>query len=600
MVFALVGNPNCGKTALFNLLTGGRERVGNFPGVTVERKEGTLLMNPEITLIDLPGTYTLSPGSEEEVVTHRFLQQEKPDVLINVLDGVCAPRQLFLTLQLLELHIPMVLAFNRIDVVRKNGGTPDLTALSAALGIPVLAISALTGEGCETLMHTAITLAKQAIPPAPSISFDSSFASPAARYKWLEQISARCALRSAKDREDIQTQRIDRLLLGKYTGIPCFLLIFSLIFFLTCAGPGRTLGNWTNHQLQSLTLLLDSFLLQANVHPLLRSLFCDGLLPGVGSILSFLPTILTLFFLLALLEDSGYLARTAFLMDRPMRLLGLSGRAFVPLLFGFGCTVPAILATRTLSGTREKNQTLFLLPFLSCSAKLPVYAAFAAAIFPDHPTAIVLSLYFTGILLMIPFGLLNGLPVLKTPVPFLLELPSYRIPSLRAVFQQLLERTKAFLQKAFTWILFASALIWGLQHFNRHFQFGFFPEESLLAEIGQALLPLFRPLGFSDWRAVCALLTGLTAKETVLSTLAVLLGNSSSNFFESLRLLFPSAAAAYSFLLFFLLYSPCIACAAALHRELKSRKQTFFFLLRQTIFAWIVSFIFYAFAQLFF
>nr|WP_243108503.1 ferrous iron transport protein B [Maliibacterium massiliense] len=659
MTFALIGNQNCGKTTLFNQLTGSNQHVGNFPGVTVEKKEGVIKKHKDAVVVDLPGIYSLSPYTSEEIVTRDFLMKGKPDAIINIVDATNIERNLYLTLQLMELHIPMVLALNMMDEVRASGSSIDVFKLERALGIPVVPIVASKNEGvamlvtqalqtaedhhcppeadlCTGAAHNAIEGIAAYIAPkareagiplrfaatklvegdAPTqqalalsepqykhvedivqrmeqaLGTDREAALADVRYQYIEQLIKVVMTKRAETKQQLRSIKIDKVLTHKIWAMPLFLGIMLLVFWLTFGVVGSTLSDWFAAAIEAITHVVDSALASAGVNPVVHSLIIDGIFTGVGSVLSFLPTIVMLFFFLSLLEDSGYMARVAFVMDRLMRKIGLSGRSFVPMLIGFGCSVPAVMATRTLPSERDRKMTILLTPFMSCSAKLPIYALFTAAFFPKHGALVMITLYVLGIVM----GILSGLLFKKTlfqgdSVPFVMELPAYRLPSPKSVLLHMWEKAKDFIVKAFTIIFVATIVVWFLQTFNFRFQVVADSGESMLAAIGRTVAPIFAPLGFGDWRASTALITGLTAKEAVVSTLAILMGAANeSALVPMLSQLFTPLAAA-SFLCFTLLYMPCVAAMAAIRRELHSGTHAALAMLYQTGVAWVVAFV---------
>ena len=669
MKFALAGNQNCGKTALFNALTGMRCHVGNFPGVTVEQKVGEIRGHSDCTVTDLPGIYSLRPYTQEEIVTTDYILGEKPDCIINIVDATNIERNLFLTMQLLELSVPMVLALNMMDEVRANGGTVDVEKMSRELGIPVIPISAIKGEGVSELTDRAYETAKSHTLPVradfcPADSpchrcihavmhliqdhaqeaglplrfcasrliesdndiadrlgldenereliehclvqletesgLDRNAALADMRYTFIESVVAASVIKCQESREHRRSVAIDRILTGKYTAIPVFLGIMLLIFFLTFNVIGSGLQHLMELGIGQLSTVLDRALTNFGLNPIVHSLIIDGIIGGVGSVLSFLPIIVTLFFFLSILEDTGYMARVAFVMDKPLRHLGLSGRSFVPMLIGFGCSVPAIMATRTVSSDRDRKMTMMLIPFMSCSAKIPIYAVFVAAFFPGRGAPVMFALYVIGILL----GILAALILKKTafrgkPVPFVMELPNYRFPSPRSVGLLLWEKARDFLQRAFSVIFLATVVIWFLQSFDYHLNPVSDSSDSLLAIVGRAVAVLFIPLGFGDWKFSTALISGFIAKEQVVSTLAVLSGCSADNLSAVLPALFPSTLSAFSFLVFTLLYTPCVAAVAALRREFDSRLKTVGIVICQCAVAWCAACLVYQIGRLF-
>lgn len=662
--FALAGNQNCGKTTLFNQLTGSNQHVGNFPGVTVDRKDGSIRNHPEATVTDLPGIYSLSPYSNEEIVTRDFLLHNKPDGIINIVDATNIERNLCLTMQLMELGIPMVLALNMMDEVRDNGGTIYINELERILGIPVVPISAAKNEGIEELISHAMHVARYREAPGRidfcPVGGDKSDATGAVhrcihatahlvepfakaaglpvrftatklvegdhlviealklpdeeqaaletiisnmekeggvereaalanmRFDFIEKLCAQTVVRPHESKEHIRSVKIDRVLTGKYTAIPCFIGIMALVFVMTFGLIGAWLSDLMSLGVDVIISLIDKGLTLWQVNPVVHSLVVDGICQGVGSVISFLPTIVTLFFFLSILEDTGYMARVAFVMDKLLRKIGLSGRSFVPMLIGFGCSVPAIMATRTLSSERDRKMTILLTPFMSCSAKLPIYALFTTAFFPRPWRPVVMvGLYFFGILC----GILYALILCKTkftgePVPFVMELPNYRLPAAKSVGQLIWEKAKDFIQKAFTIIFLATIIIWFLQNFDFRLNVVTSPDESLLAMLGGLIAPVFAPLGFGDWRIATALITGFTAKESVVSTLTVLLGGNVA----ALPTLFTPFGAVV-FLVFTLLYTPCVAAIATVKREMGGRGAAAMTVCIQCLIAWLVAFV---------
>ncbi len=657
ITFALAGNQNCGKTTLFNQLTGAKQHVGNFPGVTVDRKDGQIRNHPEATVVDLPGIYSLSPYTNEEIVTREYLLKDRPRGIINILDGTNIERNLYLTMQLIELDIPMVIALNMMDEVRENGGTIRVNELEAALGIPVVPISAAKNEGIDELVEHAIHVARYRERPGRLDFCDANGDDQGAmhrcihaiihliedhavkyriprrfaatklvegdelilealrldqneketlehiitqmeeesgkdrmaaladmRFQFIEELCEQTVVKPSESKEHVRSMNIDRILTGKYTAIPTFVCIMALVFYLTFGLIGKYLSDWLELLINWFTDICNQGLIAYEINPVVRSLIIDGIFTGVGSVLSFLPTIVVLFFFLSILEDSGYMARVAFVMDRPLRKIGLSGRSFVPMLMGFGCSVPAIMATRTLPSDRDRKMTILLTPFMSCSAKLPIYSLFAAAFFPKHAALVMIGLYFGGIVMAILFAfILKGSAFKGEPVPFVMELPNYRFPSPKSVVRLIGEKAKDFITKAFTVIFLASVIIWFLQSFDLRLNVVTDSSQSLLALIGGLIAPLLKPLGLGDWRISTALITGFTAKESVVSTLNVLLGE------KPLSTLF-TPFTAIIFLVFSLLYTPCIAAIAAVKRELGT-KGAVLLVLMQCAIAWIVCFI---------
>ena len=662
MIFALVGNQNCGKTPLFNALTGSNQHVGNFPGVTVEQKSGEVKGVKNCSVVDLPGIYSLRPYTQEEIVSRDFIINQKPDCIINIIDATNIERNLYLTLQLLELRVPTVIALNMMDEVYANGGTVDVQQLSRLIGVPVVPISAVKGEGVSELIDRVVdTARKKALPGVTDFCADDSpvhrcihavihliqdhadrlgvssrfctakliegdpelagrleldvnerellehcivqmesesgldrnAALADMRYSFIEGVVSKTVVKCHESREHARSVRMDRVLTGKYTAIPTFLAIMFLIFYLTFNVIGSALSDWLSLGIDALTGLVDRGLTAYGINPVVHSLVIDGIFAGVGSVLSFLPIIVTLFFFLSILEDTGYMARVAFVMDRPLRKLGLSGRSFVPMLIGFGCSVPAIMATRTVSSDRDRKMTILLTPYMSCSAKIPIYAVFAAAFFPQNRGLAMICLYALGIVMGIIVALiLKSTAFRGQPVPFVMELPNYRMPSLKSVGLLLWEKAKDFLERAFTVIFMATVLIWFLQTFDTRLNVVADSADSLLALIGQLIAPVFRPLGFADWRMVTALISGFTAKEAVVSTLAVLLGTNVANLSSALGSVF-NPITAVSFLVFTLLYTPCVAAVATIRRELGSAVKTIGVVIMQCSVAWLTAFVIY-------
>ena len=657
MIFALAGNQNCGKTTLFNALTGSNEHVGNFPGVTVDQKSGEVREHKECTVVDLPGIYSLRTYTQEEIVTRDYILNQKPDGIINIVDATNIERNLYLTLQLLELRVPMVLALNMMDEVRANGGTIDVQKLSDDLGIPVVPITAAKGEGVSELMDRAVETAKNRVLPkvydfcaanspvhrcvhavvhliedhAERLGLPPRFCATKLiegdrdmadrlvldqnerellehcivqmetengldrnasladmRYTFIEQVTADAVVKCHESKEHKRSVAWDRVLTGKYTALPVFFGVMLLIFWLTFDVIGQGLSDLLALGIDYVTAGVDGALTAYGINPVVHSLIIDGIFAGVGSVLSFLPIIVTLFFFLSILEDTGYMARVAFVMDKLLRKIGLSGRSIVPLLIGFGCSVPAIMATRTVSSDRDRKMTILLTPYMSCSAKIPIYGFFTAAFFTDHKALVMISLYVLGIVVGILAALvMKGTAFRGKPVPFVMELPNYRLPSLKSVGLLLWEKAKDFLQRAFTVIFLATVVIWFLQSFDTRLNVVTDSADSLLALIGQWLAVLFRPLGFGDWRCATALISGFIAKESVVSTLQVLLGNAAITSLFTTR-------SAISFLVFTLLYTPCIAAVATIRRELGSRIKTVGVVLLQCVVAWLAAYIAYA------
>ncbi len=657
MIFALAGNQNCGKTTLFNALTGSNQHVGNFPGVTVDQKSGEVREHKECTVVDLPGIYSLRTYTQEEIVTRDYILNQKPDGIINIVDATNIERNLYLTLQLLELRVPMVLALNMMDEVRANGGTIDVQKLSDDLGIPVVPITAAKGEGVSGLMDRAVGTAKNRVLPkvydfcaanspvhrcvhavvhliedhAERLGLPPRFCATKLiegdrdmadrlvldqnerellehcivqmetengldrnasladmRYTFIEQVTADAVVKCYESKEHKRSVAWDRVLTGKYTALPVFFGVMLLIFWLTFDVIGQGLSDLLALGIDYVTAGVDGALTAYGINPVVHSLIIDGIFAGVGSVLSFLPIIVTLFFFLSILEDTGYMARVAFVMDKLLRKVGLSGRSIVPLLIGFGCSVPAIMATRTVSSDRDRKMTILLTPYMSCSAKIPIYGFFTAAFFTDHKALVMISLYVLGIVVGILAALvMKGTAFRGKPVPFVMELPNYRMPSAKSVGLLLWEKAKDFLQRAFTVIFLATVVIWFLQSFDTRLNVVTDSADSLLALIGQWLAVLFRPLGFGDWRCATALISGFIAKESVVSTLQVLLGNAAITSLFTTR-------SAISFLVFTLLYTPCIAAVATIRRELGSRIKTVGVVLLQCVVAWLAAYIAYA------
>ena len=542
ITFALAGNQNCGKTTLFNQLTGANQHVGNFPGVTVDKKEGQLRRHPEATVVDLPGVYSLSPYSNEEVVTRDFLIKEKPTAIINIVDATNIERNLYLTLQLMELNIPMVLALNMMDELSANGGSVRINELEAALANM--------------------------------------------RFSFIERLCARTIVRPHESREHVRSVAADRILTGRFTAIPCFILIMGFVFLMTFSWLGAWLSDWLQTGIDFAIGAIGDALTAAEVSPIVSSLVTDGICGGVGSVLGFLPVIVTLFLFLSILEDSGYMARVAFVMDKPLRRLGLSGRSFVPMLMGFGCSVPAIMASRTLSSERDRKMTILLVPFMSCSAKLPIYGLLTSVFFPPEMRGVVvLALYLLGMAVGVLYALaLKRFKFTGEPVPFVMELPNYRLPSAKSVLRLVWDKAKGFIQKAFTVVFLATLVIWFLQTFDAGLGLAASADESLLALIGGAIAPVFAPLGFGDWRASTALLTGFMAKESVVSTLTVLVGGGVA----ALQEVF-TPFTAFVFLVFTLLYTPCVAAIATVKKETNGRTAAKL-VVSQCVVAWVVAF----------
>ena len=662
MIFALAGNQNCGKTTLFNALTGSNQHVGNFPGVTVDRKSGEIRGVKNASVVDLPGIYSLRPYTQEEIVSRDFILNEKPDGIINIVDATNIERNLYLTLQLLELRTPMVLALNMMDEVNANGGSIDVRKMSKALGIPVVPISAARDEGVSELIDQAVQTVRAGTLPqvtdfcgadspvhrclhavvhliadhadrlhiparfcaAKLIEGDEALAERLdldqnekellehcivqmeteggldrnaaladMRYQFIEGVVRDSVVKCHESREHQRSLAADRILTGRHTALPVFFGVMLLVFYLTFDVIGAAFSALLDLGIGAVTDLTDRALTAYGINPVAHSLVIDGIFAGVGGVLSFLPVIVTLFFFLSILEDTGYMARVAFVMDKLLRKIGLSGRSIVPMLIGFGCSVPAIMATRTVSSDRDRKMTILLTPYMSCSAKIAIYAFFTDALFPRYKALVMLGLYLLGILVGILAALvMKGTAFRGKPVPFVMELPNYRLPSLKNVGLLLWEKARDFLQRAFTVIFLATIVIWFLQTFDTRLNVVTDNGASLLALVGRLLAPLFAPLGFGDWRCVTALISGFIAKESVVSTLQVLLGGA------ALSSLFPLRSAV-SFLVFTLLYTPCVAAIATIRRELGSRWATLGVVVMQCTVAWVVSFLAYAVAGVF-
>lgn len=656
LTFALVGNQNCGKTTLFNVLTGSNQHIGNFPGVTVDRKDGVIKGYPDTLITDLPGIYSMSPYSSEEIVTREFLLMDKPKGIINILDATNIERNLYLSMQLMELGIPMVIALNMMDEVRVNGGSVRINAIEELLGVPVIPISAAKGEGIEELVSHAIHVAKYQEKPqisdfcskdsavhrcihgimslisdhADKAGYPERFAASKVvegdslvlkhleleqnekemiehiivqmeeecgmdrasaiadmRFAYIEDVCKNTVVKPRESKERIRSQKIDKLLTGKYTGIPMFIAIMGLVFYLTFNVIGAALSNVLDILITFVTNVVDNLLTAMNVNSVLHALIIDGIFNGVGSVLSFLPIIVTLFFFLSILEDSGYMARVAFIMDKLLRKLGLSGRSIVPMLIGFGCSVPGVMASRTLSSERDRRMTVLLTPFMSCSAKVPIYAFFSAAFFPHYAALVMIGMYFIGIIVGIIMAFIFKKTLFKgEPVPFVMELPNYRMPGAKNVVHLLWEKAKDFLQKAFSIIFIATILIWFMQNFDIRLNVVADSRQSILAVLAGMITPLFKPLGFGDWRLVTAILTGVMAKESVVSTISILFGST----IEMVSVI--SAAGAMSFLVFCLLYTPCVAAIASVKKELGGKWAAYVVVI-QCVVAWIAALITY-------
>ena len=655
MKFALVGNQNSGKTTLFNRLTGSKQHVGNFPGVTVDRKDGVIIGHPDTVITDLPGIYSMSPYSSEEIVSRNFVLTEKPHAIINIVDVTNIERNLYLTMQLLELNVPMVVALNMMDELTANGGGIYVNAMEHLLGVPVVPISAAKNEGIEELVEHAIHVAYYQERPvhkdfcdksesggavhrclhgirhliedhAEAASLPLHFAASKVvegdsliiqklgldqnevdamehivqqmekergldrnaaiadmRFSFIQRLCAECVTKPTESKEHVRSRKIDKILTGKYTAIPAFIGIMALVFWLTFNVIGAWMQGILETGIDALTVLVDGLLQRANVNVVVQSLIIDGIFAGVGSVLSFLPIIVTLFFFLSLLEDSGYIARVAFFMDKLLRKIGLSGRSIVPLLIGFGCSVPAVMATRTLSSERDRKMTILLTPFMSCSAKLPIYAFFVNAFFPKRGGLIMVGLYVLGIIVgILAAYLYKGTIFRGEAVPFVMELPNYRLPGLRNVSQLLWEKAKDFLQRAFSVIFLATIIIWLLQHFDIYWNLTDVAENSILAKIAGIFVPIMKPVGLGDWRILVSLVSGFMAKESVVSTLEILYEGDIATAMSSLT--------AASLLVFSLLYTPCVAAVASVRREL-GRKWALAIVVWQCAIAWVAAFL---------
>lgn len=660
MIFALAGNQNCGKTTLFNALTGSNQHVGNFPGVTVDQKAG-VIKGTDHQVVDLPGIYSIRPYTQEEIVTRDFILKSRPDAIINIVDATNIERNLYLTLQLLTLQVPTVIALNMMDELVGNGGSVDVQKMSEALGVPVVPISAAKNQGITELVDTLIDTASRRVTPkvqdfcpegpvhrcihavchiiedhAQRINIarrfcamkliegeqdffdalelsqnekeliehtviemehetglDRNAALADMRYNFIEKVCGECVVKAKESREHRRSMQIDKVLTHRIFAIPLFIAIMGLVFFLTFNVVGAFLSDVMSYAIDGLTLLADRALTAYGINPVVHSLVIDGIFAGVGSVVSFLPLIVTLFFFLSILEDSGYMARVAFVMDKLLRKIGLSGRSFVPMLVGFGCSVPAIMATRTLSSNRDRKMTILLTPFMSCSAKIPIYTLFAAAFFPGHELLVMLALYFGGILVGILVALVLKNTAFKgNPVPFVMELPNYRFPSAKSVVLLMWEKAKDFLTRAFTVIFMATVIIWFMQTFDTRLNVVENSADSILAALGRLVSPIFAPLGFGDWRMVTALVSGFTAKEAVVSTFGVILGVSTEQLGIALHSLFTTASAA-SFLAFCLLYTPCVAALSTIKTELKSGWKTVGIVFAQCLVAWLAAFMVY-------
>ncbi len=661
MIFALAGNQNCGKTTLFNALTGSNQHVGNFPGVTVDQKIGEIKNVPKCSVVDLPGIYSLRPYTQEEIVTRDFILNEKPDGIINIIDANNIERNLYLTLQLLELRIPMVIAVNMMDEIRGNGGSINVSLLTELLGVPVIPISAVKNEGVSELVRTIVEVTKNRELPkvkdfCPSgavhrcihavshiiedhaavlgvssrfcaskliendeemmerlginqnerellehsviemeaeTGLDRNAAMADMRYNFIESVCKETVVRAHESKEHKRSTKIDNVLTNKYLAIPIFILIMLLVFRLSFNVVGAALSNLLSLGIDGVTGAVDRALTSYGINPVVHSLVIDGIFAGVGSVLSFLPIIVVLFFFLSILEDTGYMARIAFVMDKPLRKIGLSGKSFVPMLIGFGCTVPAIMSSRTLSSERDRKMTVLLTPYISCSAKIPVYAVFCTAFFGKYSALAMVGIYVFGILMAILMATIFKSSLFKgKPVPFVMELPNYRLPSAGSVLLLMWEKAKDFLKKAFTVIFIATVIIWFFQSFDTRLNPVSDSTESILAVLGQKITPIFRPLGFGDWRIITSLISGFTAKEAVVSTMSVLTGVGTANLGNMLSTMF-TPLSAVSFLVFTLLYTPCVATVATIKRELHSTVQTVGVVVMQCVIAWVMAFIVY-------
>lgn len=666
MIFALAGNQNCGKTTLFNQLTGANQHVGNFPGVTVDQKSGEIRGQKDCQVVDLPGIYSIRPYTPEEIVTRDFILNRRPEGIINIVDATNIERNLYLTLQLMEMQIPMVLALNMMDEVSANGGTIDIQGMSQALGIPVVPISAAKNEGVEELVQVAVGVAREKRTPgvydfcAPGPvhrcihavvhqiedhaqaaglplrfaatkliegdedvrqrlelnqneleliehsvkemesdhDMDRNAALADMRYDFIERICRDTVVKCQESRERRRSEAIDRVATNKYLALPLFFIIMLGIFFLTFNVFGAVLSDLLAAGIDALASMADKGLASYGLNPVVHSLVIDGIFAGVGSVLSFLPIIVVLFFFLSILEDTGYMARVAFVMDQLLRKIGLSGRSIVPMLMGFGCSVPAIMSTRTLASERDRKMTILLTPFMSCSAKIPIYGVFAAAFFPRYAALVMIGLYVTGILAGILAAKVMGATAFRgKPVPFVMELPNYRFPSAKTVGRLCWEKAKDFLTRAFTIIFVATIIVWFLQTFDTRLDVVADSADSLLALLGAVLAPVFAPLGFGDWRVSTALITGFVAKESVISTLGILTGAGTDVTAAALGTLF-TPVTAFSFLIFTLLYTPCVAAISAVKRELNSGWKAAGVALMQCGVAWVVSFVMYHIALL--
>lgn len=658
MIFALGGNQNCGKTTLFNQLTGSNQHVGNFPGVTVDKKEGTIRNHDDCLVVDLPGIYSLSPYTSEEIVTRDFIIKSKPDCIINILDATNIERNLYLSMQLIEMDIPMVMALNMMDEVRENGNSIKIPELQEFFGVPMVPISAYKNEGIDDLIELAVHVAEtkqrpkrkdfcsgaihrtihgiahliedhaQKIDVSPrfaaikliegdepmtkmlrlteneldmiehnvvemekELGTDREAALADMRYTFIEKACKDTVIKTGESKAHARSVKIDSVLTHKFFAIPIFIGIMLLMFYLTFGVVGAFLSNVLTYIINIVTVSADNLLTTYGINPVVHSLIIDGIFAGVGSVLSFLPVIVTLFFFLSILEDSGYMARVAFVMDKLLRKIGLSGRSFVPMIIGFGCSVPAIMSARTMASERDRKMTILLVPFMSCSAKLPIYALFTDVFFKQYKALVMIVLYVMGIVTGIISGYMFNSTIFKgNPVPFVMELPNYRFPSFKSVVMLMWDKAKDFIQKAFTIIFTAAIVIWFLQTFDTRINVVTDSSQSILALIGRFIAPVFKPLGFSDWKAATALITGFSAKETVVSTLAVLTGGTGVN--AALSNMF-TPIAAFSFLTFALLYTPCIAAISAVKREMNSALAAFGVVVFQILTAWVAAFIVY-------
>lgn len=663
MIVALLGNQNSGKTTVFNQMTGSNQKVGNFPGVTVSKKEASLRGHPDFCVVDLPGIYSLSPYSTEEVVTRDFLVDEKPDVILNVIDTTQIERSLYLSIQLIEMNIPIVIALNMMDEIRQQGSHVHIEELSKHLGVPLVPIAASRNEGIRELIDETVRVAKTGQKPAnldlcsgpahraihaimsltearanaaglsaryaatklaerdpliqkrlqlneneleaieqiivlmeDELQTDNLAALADMRYTFIDEVVSTSIHKGSG--EDLLTERLDRVLTNRFAAIPIFILLLGLVFWVAFGFPGTWLSDQLTSGMGWLTAQIDSALSSSGLNFVLHSLIVDGILAGVGSVLSFLPLIALLYLMLSILEDSGYMARVAFVMDSWMRRMGISGAAIVPLIMGFGCSVPAIMSTRTLPSKRDRRLTIFMIPFISCSAKVPIYGAIASVFFPDHAGLVMVMLYLLGIYLAVMLGLiLRQRPNTSEASPFIMELPPYRFPSLLSVGRNLWQKIRDFLRRAFTVILAVTVVIWFLSHFDQNLNFVSSSDDSLLAWLGSVIVPLFKPLGLSDWRIPAALISGFTAKEAVISTLAVMSGATVETLGPTLAAIFTTPSA-IAFLVYVLIYTPCVAAVAAARNEFGNWRDTWIMIIFQLVAAWVVAFIFYRLALL--